>query len=100
MRGAVNSTNARRRVDLRREHEPHTKRADCDRNPRVALKTYDVGGGGMESPSFGGRHVGQIRYLIISSLNTGYFDVIFSNSEIGASLLMDICGRAPGACCK
>jgi len=37
---------------------------------------------------------------IVSNRNTGYFDAIFSNSEIGASLLTDTCGRAPGASCK
>ncbi len=39
-------------------------------------------------------------YFIAFSLNTGYFDAILSNSETGASLLIGICGRAPGASCK
>ena len=46
------------------------------------------------------RGAGQVCYFIVSILNIGYFDTIFSNSEIGASLLMGIWGRAPGAICK
>ena len=44
--------------------------------------------------------IGQVCYFIVSILNIGYFDTIFSNAEMGASLLTGICGRAPGASCK
>ncbi len=39
-------------------------------------------------------------YFIVSNLNTGYSDAIFSNSEIGASLSLVYADALPGAICK
>ena len=44
--------------------------------------------------------LGRVGYCIVFNLNTGNSGAIISNSAMGASLLIGICARAPGAICK